>query len=145
MTRQRKDEEERLGSLAHRVADNVADGLAAVTDGSEQRAEVMHAADKDTAKYAPQENRNPTEHGSLDRTVDRACARDGREVVAHQDRRFGRDVVNAVGHGVCRRRTLRIDTPLLGQPCTISDITDHEQDDSCKNNQYSSHVFSLSY
>ena len=38
------------------------------------------------ADYAPQEHRHPAEDGRLDGPVDGACAGDGREVVAQQDR-----------------------------------------------------------
>ena len=72
-----EDDEEPLRSRSHRIADDLTNRLSAVAYGSEQGAEVLKAAEEDTADYAPQENREPTENGSLDRTVDRACACDG--------------------------------------------------------------------
>ena len=72
-----KDGKEPLGPLAHGVMNELAYRLSAVTDGCEQGAEVLQAAEENTADHAPEEDRDPAENGSLDGAVDGAGARDG--------------------------------------------------------------------
>ena len=100
-----------------------------MTNGREQSAEVMNAAEEDAADDDPEQNRKPAESCRLDRAVDRACAGDGGEVVTHQDRSFRRNVVNAILKFVCGRLARRIDSPLLGEPAAVADVTDDEQRD----------------
>ena len=73
----RKDDEQFLGALAHGIANDLTHRLAVVTDGRKQGSEILEAAEENTADYTPQEHRYPSEYGSLDRSVDRACSRDG--------------------------------------------------------------------
>ena len=127
-----KDDEQTLCLQTDTVFDNGADGFALVADGCEQCAEVVHAAEEDTADEHPQCNGNPTENGSLDRSVYRACAGDGGEVVSHKDRSLGRNIVHAVFHGVSRSRLAGINSPFLGQPSAVEDITD-EQNGNAEN------------
>ena len=74
---QREDDEQLLCSLAHGIFDDLTDRLAAMSDRCEQRTEILKAAEENAADDAPQENREPSENGCLDRAVDRACAGDG--------------------------------------------------------------------
>ena len=124
-----EDDEQALCTLAHGGLDDLADGFAAVADRSEQRTEVLQAAEKDTTDDTPEEDRDPAEYRSQDRTVDRAGTGDGREVVPHEDVRLGRDVVNAVLHGLGRRRSRGIHAPLLRQPAAVSQIPDEQDRD----------------
>ena len=124
-----------MSTLAHGVPDNVADGLAAVADGREQGAVVMQAAEEDAADDAPQEHGDPAEHSGLDRSVDGAGARDGREVVTHQDSGLGGDEVDTVVQLDCGGLAGGINAPLLCQPTAIEDIADDECSDSCKDDQ----------
>ena len=54
-------QEQHLGPLAHVLGDDLTDGTAAVTDGSEQGAEVMDAAEEDTADDDPGQAGQPAE------------------------------------------------------------------------------------
>ena len=99
---QSEDQEQLMGSLAHGVADNIADGFAAMTYRGEECAPVMKAADENATQDTPQENGDPAVDGSLYRAVDRACACDGGEVVPHKYRGLGSDIVDAISHGDCR-------------------------------------------
>ena len=126
---QRKDDEQALCAFTHGALDDLADGFAFVADRCEQGTEVLQAAEENAADDTPQEDRNPAEYGCQDRTVDRAGSGDGREVVAHEDIRFRCDVVNAVLHGLRRRRSCRIHTPLLRQPAAVCQIPDEQDRD----------------
>ena len=99
---QSEDQEQLMGSLTHGVADNIADGFAAMTYRGEECAPVMKAADENATQDTPQENGDPAVDGSLYRAVDRACACDGGEVVPHKYRGLGSDIVDAISHGDCR-------------------------------------------
>ena len=127
-----EDDEQTLCLQTDTVFDNGANGFALVADGCEQCAEVVHTAEEDTADEHPQCNGNPTENGSLNRSVYRACAGDGGEVVSHKDRSLGRNIVHAVFHGVSRSRLAGINSPFLGQPSAVEDITD-EQNGNAEN------------
>ena len=98
-----------------------------MTDGGEQGAEVMHGTEEDTTEDAPQENRHPAEDCSLDRSVNRACAGDGGEMVTHQDSRVGRNEVLAVVAGVGRGFTVGIYAPLLCQPAAVEHVAESKQ------------------
>ena len=125
-----KDDEQTLCLQTDTVFDNGADGFALITDRREQGTVVMYATEEDTADEYPQCNRYPTENGSLDRSVYRACAGDGGEVVSHKDRRFGRNIVHAVFHGVSGSRLAGIYSPFLGQPSAVENITDEQNGDA---------------
>ena len=90
----------------------------------------MHAAEEDTADEYPQCNRYPAENCGLNRSVYRACAGDGGEVVSHKDRRFCGDIVHAVFHSVCRGLLTGIDSPFLCQPSAVEDVTNDEDGDA---------------
>ena len=124
-----EDREEDLCTLAHAVLDDFADRAAVVADGSEQSTKVMHCAEEDAAEDAPEEYRNPAENSCLDRSVDRACACDGREMVAHQNGRVGRNEVLSVVAGVCRGLFVGVNTPLLCKPGAIENIAADQQSD----------------
>ena len=133
----REDEEQALGLLADAGLDNGADGLAVIADRGKQRAVVMHTTEEDAADEDPQQHRDPAENSGLDRAVDRAGARDGGEVVAHQDRGLCRAVVHAVFQLVSRGRAGRVDAPLFGQPSAVENVAQGENDNA-NNQNYSS-------
>ena len=133
----REDEEQALGLLADAGLDNGADGLAVIADRGKQRAVVMHTTEEDAADEHPQQHRNPAENSGLDRAVDRAGARDGGEVVTHQNRGLCRAVVHAVFQLVSRRRAGRVDAPLFGQPSAVENVAQGENDNA-NNQNYSS-------
>ena len=112
------------------VFDNGADGLAVVTHGCEQSAEVMHAAEEDTTDEYPQSNGDPAENCGLDRSVDRACAGDGREVVTHEDGSLRGYVVNTIFHGVCRGGLTGIHAPFVCEPSAVENVTYNENGDA---------------
>jgi len=120
---QREDHEQLLSLGAHAVADNFRYGQAAVADGSEQRAEVVHGAEEDAADDNPEQDRQPAEHCSLDRSVNGACAGYGREMVSHQNRGMGGDIVLAVVVRMGRCFTVGVHAPLFGQPAAIEYVT----------------------
>ena len=97
----------------------------------------MHTTEEDAADEHPQQHRNPAENSGLDRAVDRAGARDGGEVVAHQDRGLCGAVVHAVFQLVSRGRAGRVDAPLFGQPSAIENVAQGENDNA-NNQNYSS-------
>lgn len=97
----------------------------------------MHTTEEDAADEDPQQHRDPTENSGLDRAVDRAGARDGGEVVAHQDRGLCRAVVHAVFQLVSRGRAGRVDAPLFGQPSAVENVAQGENDNA-NNQNYSS-------
>ena len=118
-----EDQKQHLGPLAHVGGDDLADGLAVVADGGKQGAEVMDAAEEDAADENPQRAGQPAEPGGADGAGDGAGARDGREVVAHQDGGLGGDIVNAVLQGMGGGGlVIFADAPLLAQPAAIEDI-----------------------
>ena len=120
-----EDQEQALGTLAHVGGDDLADGLAAVTDGGKQGAEIMDAAEEDTAEDNPQCAGAPAEAGGsgADGTGNGAGTGDGGEVVAHQHRSLGGHIVNAVLHGVGRGGLVVLtDAPLLAQVATVEDV-----------------------
>ena len=89
----------------------------------------MHGTEEDTTEDAPQENRHPAEDCSLDRSVNRACAGDGGEMVTHQDSRVGGDEVLAIIAGVGRSFAIGIYAPLLGQPAAVEHVAESKQND----------------
>ena len=97
----------------------------------------MHTTEEDTADEHPQQHRNPAENSGLNRAVDRACARDGGEVVTHQNRGLCRAVVHAVFQLVSRSRAGRVDAPLFGQPSAVENVAQGENDNA-NNQNYSS-------
>ena len=133
----REDEEQALGLLADAGLNNGADGLTVIANGCKQCAVVMHTAEEDAADEDPQQHRDPAEHSGLDRAVDRAGARDGGEVMSHQDRGLCGAVVHAVFQLVSRGRAGRVDAPLLGQPSAVENVAQGENDNA-NNQNYSS-------
>ena len=89
----------------------------------------MHAAEEDAADDDPEDAGQPTENGSLDGAGDGAGAGDRGEVVSHQDRGFGRNIVHAVFHGVSRRRITFADTPLLAEVTAVENVAAEKQCD----------------
>ena len=126
---QGEDDEQTLGLDAHGVLHDLTDRAAVVTDGGEQRAKVVHGAEEDATEDAPQENRHPAEDCSLDRSVNRACAGDGREVVTHQNGGVCRNEVLAVVAGVGRGFTVGVDAPLLCKPAAVEHVAESKQYD----------------
>ena len=123
-------QEQLLAPAADVDLDDVADGLALMTDGGEQSGEVVGGADEDAADQDPQQNGDPAEDSGLNGAVDGAGACDGGEVVAQQDGRLSGDVVIAVGHGVSGGLSGRIDAPLLSQPSAVEQIAADQHDDA---------------
>ena len=140
---QREDDEELVGLGADVVLYDLADGAAAVTDGREQSAEVVHGAEEDTADDDPEENGQPAEHSRLDGAVDGAGAGDGREVVAHQDGGVGRDKVLVVEFGVRGSRTVGVHAPLLGKPGAVEYVAQAQKNYADNQNENCGHTFSL--
>ena len=140
---QREDDEELIGLGADVVLDDLADGAAAVTDGREERAEVVHGAEEDTADDDPQEHGQPAEHSRLDGAVYRTGAGDGREVVAHQDGGVSRDKVLVVEFGVRGGRTVGVHAPLLGQPGAVEYVAQAQKNYADNQNENRGHTFSL--
>ena len=129
----RENDEQALGAQGHVGGDDLADGLAAVADRGEQRAEVMHAAEENTADQDPQRAGQPAEAKArgADGAGDGARAGDGGEVVAHQDGSLCGDIVHAVLHGMCGGLLFALtDTPLLAQPAAIEDIAAQQYSDA---------------
>ena len=138
-----EDDKQALGTLAHVGGNDFADGLAAVTDGGKQGAEVMDTAEENAADDDPQGAGTPAEAGSYsaDGTGNGACTGDGGEVMAHQDRRGGGDVVNTIFHGVRGGRLVILtDTPLLAQVAAIENIAGQEADGADDQKQNTVHI-----
>ena len=133
-----------LGLGTDGVADDLTDGLALVANGGEQGAEVMHAAEEDTADQDPQHNGDPTEHSGLNGAVDGAGTGDRGEMVTHQHGSLGRTIILAILHGMGRSRTGVIHAPLLGQPAAVEDIT-YDQDSAANDKEQRSIHTALSF
>ena len=125
-----EDDKQALCLQTDTVLNNRADGLALVANRREQGAEVVHTAEEDTADEHPQCNGNPAENCGLDRSVYRACAGDGGEVVSHKDRRFCGDIVHAVFHSVSGGGLAGVYSPFFGQPSAVEDVTNDEDGDA---------------
>ena len=115
-----------------------------MANGGEQGAEVMHAAEEDTADQDPQHNGDPTEHSGLNGAVDGAGTGDRGEMVTHQHGSLGRTIILAILHGMGRSRTGVIHAPLLGQPAAVEDIT-YDQDSAANNKEQRSIHTALSF
>ena len=124
---QRKSDEKAFGRLAHRVADNLAEGFSLMANRGEQRTEVLKSAEEDAADYAPKENGQPAEYGSQNRSVDRPGACDGREVMAHQNYGFRGHIVDAVFFRDCGRFPLGVDAPFFFEPSAVELIAEAQQ------------------
>ena len=125
-----EDQEHLLHSAAHRVGDDLADGLSPVADRCEQSTKVMDAAEEDTADQDPEHNRNPAEDGCLYWSGDGACTGDGGEVVAHQDSRLGGDIVDTVVLLLCRSLARGIHAPDSGKPTAVEDVATGQNDNA---------------
>ena len=120
-----KNGKQHLRSLAHVGGNDLTDGLSFVTDGCEKRAKVMNAAEEDTTDQNPEHNRNPAEHSRANRSGDRACTRDRREVVTHQHGRLSGNIVHTVFHLMSRGRLLAFaHTPLFAKPSAVEYVAD---------------------
>ncbi len=124
---QRKNNKQALSLNAHGVLHDLADGSTVVTDGCKQSTKVMHGTKEDTTEDAPKENRHPAEDCSLDRSVNRARAGDGGEMVTHQDSRVGRNKVLTIIAGMGRGFTVGIYAPLLCQPAAVENVAESKQ------------------
>ena len=139
-----EDNEQFLGLGADCIADDFTDGLALMANGSKQGTKVMHAAEEDAADEHPQHHRNPAKHSSLNGSIDGTGAGDRGKVMAHKHRTLGRTVILAVFQFMGRGNTLVIDTPLLGQPSAVENITEQQNDNANDQKQCSIHkVFSF--
>ena len=112
------------------VFDNGADGLALIADGCEQSAEVMHAAEEDTAYEYPKSDGDPAENSGLDRSVYGACARDRGEMVSHKHGCLCGNIVNTIFHGVSRSDVLGVYSPLFCQPSAVEYVAYDENGDA---------------
>ena len=132
----REDDEQLLCALAHVRGNNLTDGLSFIADRSKQRAEVMDAAEENTANQNPEGYGQPSEHRCTDGSGNRACACDGGKMMAHQNRSFCRNVVYAVLHGMSRCLSFAVTyAPLLAQPSAVADIT-YNQDCNADEKKY---------
>ena len=136
-----EDGEQALSSHADVGLDDFADGTAVVADGGEQSTKVMHCAEEDTTDDNPQENGNPAEDSGLDRSVDGACASDGREMVTHQNGGVSRNEVLTVVTGVCRGLMVGVNAPLLCQPRAVENVAQSKQSDCDNENDNCAHTF----
>ena len=112
-----------------------------MTDGGEQSTKVMHCAEEDTTDDNPQENGNPAENCGLDRSVDGACASDGREMVAHQNGGVSRNKVLTVVAGVGRGFLVGVDAPLLCEPRAVENVAQSKQSDCDDEDKNCAHTF----
>ena len=87
----------------------------------------MYAAEENAADDDPEEHRHPAENCSLNRSVNWPGAGDGREMMSHEDRGFGRNVIHAVGELVGRSLSGRIHAPLFGEPSAVEEIAAGEE------------------
>lgn len=62
-----------------------------MADRSKERAEVMDAAKEYAADENPERDRQPSEHGSPNRSRDRACACNRGKMVPYERRSFSGD------------------------------------------------------
>ena len=113
-----------------------------MTDGSEQGAEVMDAAEEDTADDDPCQAGQPAEAQlqSGDGAGDGAGAGDGGEMMAHQNGGRSRNIVDTILHGMCGCLFFVFtDAPLLAQPAAIENITACQQSNANDENYYTIH------
>ena len=112
-----------------------------MADGGEEGAEVMHGTEEDAADYYPQEDGDPAENCSLDRSVNGACTGYGREMVAHQNGGVGGNKILSVVAGVCRGLMRGVNAPLLRQEAAVEDVTKSQQHQSDQHDKNCAHTF----
>ena len=104
----------------------------------------MDTAEEDAADQHPQHHGHPAEHSGLNGAVNGAGTGDGGEVMAHQHGGLGGAVVLAVFHGMSRRGTGVIHTPLFGQPTAVENVT-YDQNGTADDQEQSSIHKALSF
>ena len=140
-----KQQKQLAAELADVLFNEHAHGLAVVFDGGIQCAEVRHSAEEDAADEHPQQHRQPAEHGGLDRTGNRARARDGGKLVAEDGPAVCGDKVLAVVILDGRRLRFGVDAPGLGEPAAIECVSGDENDRRDQHDDECVHVISLSF
>ena len=130
----RENNEKTFCPTGHIGGNNFADGLAFMPYGREQGAEVMDAAEEDTADQNPQGHGQPAEHSRADRACNRTCAGNGRKMMPHQYGCFSGNIVDAVFQRMGRCRDVPFPyaplfdqpafpyAPLFDQPAAIHDV-----------------------
>ena len=81
---------------------DIANRAAPIPHRNYKSRKIVDAAKKDGPKKHPEESRKPAPNHSDCRAEDWTEAGYRGEMVAKKHRLLGRDVVDAVGHGVCR-------------------------------------------
>ena len=118
-----EDQEQFLRRRANPFENDFADRQALVSQGSDQRAHVMNAAEKYRTNQHPEIGRQPAEHRSRgDRSDDRAGAGDGRKMVAHQNGRMGRAIINPVIKTSCGSFLVGIQGKDIFQPFAVCHV-----------------------
>ena len=112
-----------------------------MADGGEQSTKVVHGTEEDAAEDNPQENGNPAEYCGLDRSVNGACAGDGREMVAHQNGGVCGNKVLSVVTGVRGGFVVGVDAPLFCQPATVEYVAQSEQNNCDDQDKNCAHTF----
>ena len=96
----------------------------------------MYAAEEDTAHQNPEHYRHPAEQSGVNRACDGAGSGDGRKMMSHKYRGLGRNIVDAVRHGMCRCLLFGFThAPLFAEPSSVEDITTY-QNGNRNDNQY---------
>lgn len=102
-----------------------------MADRSEERAEIMDAAEENAADENPERDRQSSEHGSPDRSRNRACTCNRGEMVPHEHRSFSGDIVNPVFHCMSRCRDISLThAPLFHQPAAVENIAAEENSET---------------
>jgi hypothetical protein len=118
-------QEEKVRGPAHVFADDLRDASRAVSDGGDERSEVVERSDEDAAEDDPEDRRQPTERERRrDRPDDGPRRGDRRKMLREEVPAFGRDVVLSVFVFVRGRPLIGIERELLREPFPVDAIRD---------------------
>ena len=120
-------QKEDVAPPAHVVADHLGDRAGLVADARHERREVVNAADEDAPEEDPGERRGPAEgHPGEDRADDRTGGGDRREVLAEEEARADRLVVDVVAEGDRRSDGIAIEPEESGEDRAVNPVGQEE-------------------
>jgi len=135
-SQQQNQQKQDAGTWCDKPAGNFADGLSAIAQRDDQRAEIVDGTDENRTHQNPDERGQPAPEDSDGRTDDGAGSGDAGEVVAEDDFLFGRYKINIIPQLFTGNFRVAIDVKdFLGQPLPIGVVGDDVTYKSSRGNQ----------